>query len=98
MNIEAVLSWPVFEDQLPNLNLKSLLNQEDGLPQSSNRAIDLENGEAEVLLQQFLDHVFIFNPILEETKVQRYMRDVQFNGLGWDSTSCLLVRLLFSQS
>jgi hypothetical protein len=43
------------------------------------------------LFQQFLDHVHIFNPVLEESKVNEYMRYARFNGLGWDAQSCLLV-------
>ncbi|KAH8590034.1 hypothetical protein B0O99DRAFT_635488 [Bisporella sp. PMI_857] len=95
INIETVLAWPVLEncgfDQ--RINLKNLL-QPDGerwtCPKLSiGSDFELDNGAK--LLQSFLDNVHIYNPILELTKVQCYARDVQFNGLGWDAKSCLML-------
>jgi len=95
INIEAVLSWPIFErhDFNHRLDLKGLLQttNENGLPSSMPMIADFEHCAGEHLLQRFLDNVFIFNPILEEAKVQKYMRDARFNGLGWDAQSCLLL-------
>ena len=92
MNIENVLSWPIFEDQKPNLDLKTLLNDSnDASSQFPPMVSDVEHFPEAQLVQRFLDHVFIFNPVLEEAKVQKYIRDSRFNGLGWDAQSCLLV-------
>jgi hypothetical protein len=95
MNIENVLSWPVFGDQNPNLDLKSLLNDSnDAASQITPMVSDFEHFPEEELVQRFLDHVLIFNPVLEETKVQKYIRDARFTGFGWDAQSCLLVKCL----
>ena len=98
INIEAVLSWPIFEDQdfEHRIDLKSLLKDTNdyGDPHSMSVAPDFEDCAASQLLQQFLDNVHIFNPVLEETKVKEYMRNARFNGLGWDAQSCLLVNIL----
>ena len=92
MNIENVLSWSVFEEQTPNLDLKLLLNDqpEDGLANASISDFGQTTSE-EHLVQSFMDHVFIFNPVLEEAKVQKYVRDARFNGIGWGAQSCLLL-------
>ena len=93
MNIENVLSWSVFEDQYPNLDLKSLL-LDDSSPFGQIKSVsDYEHASEEALLQRFMDHIFIFNPILEEAKLQTYVRDARYNGMGWDAQSCLLVKL-----
>lgn len=94
MNIEGVLSWSVFDDLSPNLDLKGLLN-------SSNQPVPLipsvdtefdEHVAEETLVARFMSNVFIYNPVLEEAKVHRYMRDARYIGIGWDAQSCLLVR------
>ncbi|KAK5261663.1 Zcf27p [Exophiala xenobiotica] len=93
MNIEGVLSWSVFDDLSPNLDLKGLLN-------SGNQAVPLQLSVAtefdehfaeETLVARFMNNVFIYNPVLEEAKIHRYMRDARFNGIGWDAQSCLLL-------
>lgn len=96
INIEAVLSWPVFDGQGldQRLDLKSLLqadNNEHRQPPVMSLGEDFESSVADRLLQQFLDNVHIFNPVIEGIKVKEYMRNARFNGLGWDAPSCLLV-------
>ncbi|KAH8809201.1 hypothetical protein F5884DRAFT_396765 [Xylogone sp. PMI_703] len=95
INLEAVLAWPVFEDQNfeGQLDLKQLLQSPDHPSSAPNTSVaaDFENYAATQLLQQYLDNVHIFNPVLEETKVREYMRNACFNGLNWDSQSCLLL-------
>jgi hypothetical protein len=95
INIEAVLSWPIFEDQNldQRLDLKSLLQTSHDYSEAPQMFVDasFENRATGQLLQRFLDNVHIFNPVLEETKVREYMRNASFNGLGWDSQSCLLL-------
>lgn len=96
INIETVLSWPAFEDQKfdQQLDLKSFLqadNNECRDPPAMALGEDFEGLVADQLLRQFLDNVHIFNPVLEVSKVNEYMRNARFNGLGWDAPSCLLV-------
>jgi hypothetical protein len=96
INIEAVLSWPIFEDQGldESLDLRALL-QANAKNRTETPVIsvssDFELYAGNELFRQFLDHVHIFNPVLEEAKVNEYMRHARFNGLGWDAQSCLLV-------
>lgn len=97
MNIEGVLSWSVFDDVSPNLDLKGLLNstsqQVTVPPILSSVGTDFDEQIAEeTLVARFMNNVFIYNPVLEEAKIHRYMRDARFNGIGWDAQSCLLVR------
>jgi hypothetical protein len=75
------------------LDLKALLqaNNDDSILSCIPVIADFEHCAGEQLVQRFLDNVFIFNPILEEVKIHKYMRDARFNGLGWDAQSCLLV-------
>ena len=95
ISIETVLTWPVFEDQKFNerVDLRALLQSNKSRPAAPTLPIAADFGlyAADQLLQQFLDNVHIFNPILEQTKVREYMRAASFNGLGWDAQSCLLV-------
>jgi hypothetical protein len=94
INIESVLSWTVFDQGVDQrLDLKSLLHadNESADPSPMSVAPDFDLYGADQLFQQFLENVHIFNPILEEAKVKEYMRDARFNGLGWDTKSCLLV-------
>lgn len=93
MNIEGILSWSVFDDLNPNLDLKSLLNTpDDGSQGGLFMATEFDEHFAEeTLVARFMDNVFIYNPVLEEAKIHRYMRDARFNGIGWDAQSCLLV-------
>lgn len=95
MNIEGVLSWSVFDDVSPNLDLKGLLNSSHGASENLSIVGDFDEQVAEEdLVERFMNNVFIYNPVLEEPKIQRYMRDARFNGIGWDAKSCLLVRII----
>jgi hypothetical protein len=99
INIEAVLAWPVFEDEGfdQQKDLKSLLQVDNDNyrdPPAMSLRDDFETFMADRLLQKFLDNVHIFNPVLEGSKVKEYMRNARFNGLGWDAPSCLLVNEL----
>ncbi|RVX74863.1 hypothetical protein B0A52_01140 [Exophiala mesophila] len=93
MNIEGVLAWHVFDDLHPDLDLKGLLNATDhGAPPTVPMVTEFDEHFAEEdLVESFMNNVFIYNPVLEEAKVQRYMRDARFNGIGWDAQSCLLL-------
>ena len=95
INIEAVLAWPIFNNQNfeERLDLKALFRSvDDKVPPPMIYVFpDIDLHAANKLLKQFLDNFHIFNPILEEWKVREYMRSTSFNGLGWDAQSCLLV-------
>lgn len=92
MSIETILSWPAFADQSPVIYLKSLLNPSDvGPPNHSRADVIHQDVRYEELLQRFLDNVFIYNPVLEETTLQQFIREIEFQGFGFDAKSCLLV-------
>lgn len=98
ITVEGVLSWSVwhldFED---HVDLKSLLRSSYDSNAASPRAtlsiLDFEAFDGGRLIRNYFDNVHVFNPVLDENKVQGYMRDARFGGLGWDAQSCLLVSL-----
>lgn len=98
INFESILSWPVFKSCKigQNRDLKALLKSSSAIPGRTALAVPLEveNGRARQLLQRFIRHVHIYNPVLDIEKVQEDMRDTLFNGLEWDAKSCLLVSKL----
>lgn len=92
MSIETVLSWPAFADQSPNTYLKSLLSPSPAAHASPYRSdVIHHNFRSDDLLQRFLDNVFIYNPVIEETTLYQYVREIEFHGFGSDAKSCLLV-------
>lgn len=92
MSIETVLSWPIFHEYSPKLDLKGLLASTTNFPTLAT-PITTEFGSVvdENLIQRFLDNVFIYNPILEEADLHSHVQEVQVHGMGWDGKSCLLV-------
>ena len=96
LSVERVLAWPIFVEQNPYLDLPGLLNatgETHMYPVSA--AADLEHPrDAHQLIQRFMDHVFIFNPVVEEATVNEYMEYARVNGFGWHAPSCLLVSSL----
>jgi hypothetical protein len=92
VNVEKLLAWPVFETLRPNVDLRSLLNtSNESQARSISMAPDFDNDWNEHLVQNFMDNVYIFNPVIGEDHVQAYVRDARFNGIGDDGPSCLLV-------
>lgn len=95
MNIETILTWPVFEqrgfDQDVDLNYLLSTNTADQNLSRILTTADLESENATRLLQAFLETIHIYNPILVLEKVQADMAEVRLNGLGWDAKSSLLV-------
>lgn len=91
-NIDEVLKWPVFDDQNFDQQFRLLsLPEEDNCQPELPMSVDLDFHAADHLLRSFFDDVHIFNPTLKEEDVREYVKLVQFNGIGWDATSCLLV-------
>ncbi|KAJ5371741.1 hypothetical protein N7517_003747 [Penicillium concentricum] len=85
INVESILSWPVFQtcNIAQKHDLRALLQQPNEIPEQHYLPVSLEfeNGGARQLLQRFIRHVHIYNPVLEIGKVQEYMRDTLFDGL-----------------
>ncbi|KAJ5889302.1 hypothetical protein N7504_010112 [Penicillium tannophilum] len=91
-NIDEVLKWPVFDDQNFDQQFRLLsLPEEDNCQPELPMSVDLDFHAADHLLRSFFDDVHIFNPTLKEEDVREYVKLVQFNGIGWDATSCLLL-------
>jgi hypothetical protein len=93
-----VLSWSVFHpDFEDHVDLKTLLRggyDSDAVsPRRTLSIVDFEVVDGSRLIRNYFDNVHVFNPVLDENKIQGYMRDARFRGLGWDAQSCLLVRL-----
>src|ERR1700721_4603871 len=56
---------------------------------------NLEEGTVQNLVQLFLMHVHVKNPILEVETLRSYARQIDEDGPSWDGKSCLVVRLHF---
>lgn len=99
---ESLLQWPVFQSILSDADagIESFLLESD-----HGEASERSTGESAVtgrgvrddayvlLCRKFLAHVHPRNPLLDADTLMRYARDIQENGLRWDSASCLVVSL-----
>jgi hypothetical protein len=100
ISIADVLSWSVFQGQFDtHPNVKSLLRRTPlDLTILSPASIDsyvaindLNSNDGNRLLDNFLQHVHVKNPILEEAKIRQLVHRVCLEGVGWDSGSCLVL-------
>ncbi|KAH6684800.1 hypothetical protein B0J14DRAFT_527760 [Halenospora varia] len=97
--VTDVLSWPVFESRYDaHLNIKSLLRKVplDRISQSTASdsyvsISDLDSNAGVKLLDIFLQHVHVKNPILDEKRVRQIVHRVSLEGFGWDAESCLVL-------
>jgi hypothetical protein len=99
--VESVLSWPIFEGQYnSSLNLRDLMTSPSSgdldylSPQSSGKShppMGVELESCSNLLDNFFSRIHIKNPILDEKEIRQWAREISFNGIGWDSRSCLVV-------
>jgi hypothetical protein len=100
--VESVLCWPVFEGHYRScLNLRDLMTSPslgslDYLsPQSSGKGqphMNIEIKSCSKLLDNFFSRIHIKNPVLDEKEIRQWAREISFNGIGWDTRSCLVVR------
>ncbi|KAF8861092.1 hypothetical protein BDZ45DRAFT_587382 [Acephala macrosclerotiorum] len=100
--VEDILAWPVFMGHFEaRSNLMDLLQNpaarlgpsRDGNNRSSISAwsCDLEPSTCKLLLNSFLRHVLIKNPIFDEAKLQNAVSRVCLEGVVWDADSCLVL-------
>ncbi|KAG0645279.1 Echinocandin B biosynthetic cluster transcription factor ecdB [Hyphodiscus hymeniophilus] len=96
INIESVLSWPVFADLNLNehLDLRYLLQSSVSTIEIPPLSITPDFEVERDLLDRFFQDVHIYNPVLEVEKVEEYSRHARFNGLSLDAQSCLLLLAL----
>jgi hypothetical protein len=98
IGVVDVLSWPVFEGRyVAHLDTKALLRR---IPlgavasPSSDSYTSIEESDHNnglKLLDAFLQHVHVKNPILDETKVRQMVHRTNLDGFGWDAESCLVL-------
>jgi hypothetical protein len=99
ISVTDVLSWPVFEGRFDlHLDVKSLLrriplDKTVHSPASDSYAAinDLDSRAGLKLLEAFLQHVHVKNPILDEAKIYQMVHRVSLEGFGWDPESCLVL-------
>lgn len=98
---ECVMSWPIFEGELDQVNL----NEETFLTDyERTRAYDKEylegtrahrasicEDDIPKYIDRFLRFVHCKNPILHTGTLKQYATSVVENGPGWDAVSCLVV-------
>ncbi|CZR62652.1 uncharacterized protein PAC_12549 [Phialocephala subalpina] len=100
--VEDILAWPAFMGRFKaHSNLMDLLQNQgprfgssrDGNNSSSISAwsCDLEPSTCKRLLDSFLRHVLIKNPIFDEAKLQSAVSRVCLEGVAWDADSCLVL-------
>lgn len=93
-----VLSWPVFEGRFDaHLDTKSLLRRipldvvASPASESWTSVGDSDSNNGLRLLDAFLQHVHVKNPILDEVKVRHMAHRTNLDGFGWDAESCLVL-------
>lgn len=95
MSIEAVLQWPPFKEMGFSSRLypahRGYDNKLPSDPMDRQAMVEMDLLAGQAVLANFFDNVHIFNPILDEEEVRNYVKMVQFEGIGWDSVSCLVV-------
>jgi hypothetical protein len=94
VNVEAILQWPVFETIEQHYHWSPVEEENDHSALSVSVDFDLQSSSH--LIDRFFEDVHIFNPVLEESQIKEFMRNIQMNGIGWDSQSCLLVNFPLS--
>jgi hypothetical protein len=98
-NVVDVLSWPVFEGRFDaHLDVKSLLRKAppdvavlSPISDSYTTVDDQDPSAGMKLLDAFLQHVHVKNPILDEVKVRQMVHRINLEGFGWDPESCLVL-------
>jgi len=98
-NVVDVLSWSVFNGRFnAHLDVKSLLRKTPLNVAVHSPASDLhttvndsDSSTGLKLLDAFLQHVHVKNPILDEVKVRQMVHRINLEGFGWDAESCLVL-------
>lgn len=98
-NVVDVLSWPIFHGRFnAHLDVKSLLRRTPLNAAVHSPASDLhttvndsDSSTGLKLLDAFLQHVHVKNPILDEVKVRQMVHRINLEGFGWDAESCLVL-------
>lgn len=97
INVEAVLEWPVVRSlsQTQPCRLASILQASRPINDSTGSRLlsssDLDVDNTAILLQNFIHNFHIYNPVLEITQIQEYINSTVYNGVGWDTGSCISV-------
>ncbi|KAH6884451.1 hypothetical protein B0T10DRAFT_130882 [Thelonectria olida] len=105
LRCESLLRWPVFNGVIPEKysSIMSFLLESVSQSHSVTQPLSDENGRGSrrgpgireedlvPLCRKFLKHVHPRNPILEPEELIKSARVASEHGLGWDSTSCLIL-------
>lgn len=94
---DTVLSWPVFGSRcFQNCLSDELFVAEYSVLEASETVHRTSYHEEEIpdLVDQFLRHVHIKNPILDPKQLRADARKLTEYGVRWDGTSCVVVRPL----
>lgn len=93
LSVETIIAWPVFSSQHPTYDLKSLLADHDspGVLLDETGALSHDQTVKQDLYDRFINSVYIFNPVLEESELQQHIRDLDRTGIRWDAISCLVL-------
>jgi Fungal Zn(2)-Cys(6) binuclear cluster domain len=100
MCADSILKWPIFTQAAPHLEkelqtpIMEVFAQADTTVTASNKGASMMNLESEWinrLVENFLTHNHVKNPILDVDLLRSYARDFGETGPQWDEKSCLMV-------
>lgn len=90
-----VLNWPVFGGKfVSQARSLALIQRSESKPPTTTGLIESCINNATVgneLLDNFIQHVHIKNPILDITELRRLVQRLGLNGVSWDLESCLVL-------
>lgn len=106
---DTILAWPVFSNKFPSKYLldglfnaeldthdaanEYLLNPRQAPAAAQSRYGGFNEDEVPQLVQRFLQHVHVKNPITDSDILIALSQQVMETGIAWDSASCLIVRV-----
>ena len=89
------LDWPIFKGTFSSADLSaSFFAQDDGNQVRQRQgagSTGIREEDAPMLVEYFLQHVHIKNPVLDPPSVIAMAKDVAEEGFKWDGTSCLIL-------
>ena len=94
-NCHNILEWPIFEGRFSTSELMTSYfdqgNDRTVREGASAGTKGIREEDAPMLVEYFLQHVHIKNPILDPIKVVPTAKNVAEDGFKWDGTSCLIL-------
>ncbi len=98
---DAILAWPIFMHRWPDNFITDPLFDAELSDRQTEEAIShpnvrsqtssVDEGRIPALIQNFLRHVHIKNPVVDAEALNLHAHYVSKEGIQWDAESCLVV-------